>query len=345
MSGRFFDGERATDHPVTLTVRAAGLDIRSVDGRSAQHWPIEDISLSGGPEVDGTVTLSRPGYAARLLTNDADLLRRLAEYGGPRVPKRSPGARRRHVLALPVAVVAIVGLAIAFGLDRIPDLAAPWLPNRWTSAFGRTIESGLALDHRRCTAEPGLAHLRALVDRLARAADRQQPVSVAVIDDPVINALTLPGSRIVVMRGLIDQIGDPDELAGVLAHEMGHVMRRDPEVAMLRNLGLSAIASLLGIGGGSVNAPDLVSLSYSRSAEAAADEAAIRYLSAAGMSTDGLARFFARLQALEAKTGAAEAGWLATHPPTAKRRQHVSGEAGVPALDLADWSALKSVCG
>jgi len=189
--------------------------------------------------------------------------------------------------------------------------------------------------------------LHDLTRRLAQAAGIGRPVPITVVNDMTVNALTLSGGRIVVFRGLIARADDADEVAAVLGHEMGHVARYDPEAALLRELGFSAVLSMVGHGdaSGLRYGRNLLSLSYSREAETAADEAALRYLATAGMNPAGLARFFAVLDRLQGGADAAVIPWLATHPPTALRRQRAAiAASGGPAMDDADWWAVRRVC-
>src|SRR5690606_26348291 len=103
--------------------------------------------------------------------------------------------------------------------------------------------------------------------------------TVSVADDPQVNAFAAPGGRIVLLEGLLREAESPDEIAGVLAHEIGHVTERHPTAAALRLLGIQAL--LTGIfGDGSLASAAagagglLVALSYSRDDERTADRLA-----------------------------------------------------------------------
>ena len=81
------------------------------------------------------------------------------------------------------------------------------------------------------------------------------PLRPAVLRVRVPNAVALPGGRIYVFQGLIDKAESPDELAGVIGHEIGHVAHRDGTRAVLQSAGLSfLLGMLLGdfVGGGAV---------------------------------------------------------------------------------------------
>ncbi len=81
------------------------------------------------------------------------------------------------------------------------------------------------------------------------------PLKSAVVRRPEANAIALPGGHIYVFQGLIDKAETPDELAGVIAHEIGHVAHRDGTRSVLQAAGLSFLfGMLLGdfVGGGAV---------------------------------------------------------------------------------------------
>ena len=89
----------------------------------------------------------------------------------------------------------------------------------------------------------------------------------------------------------------------------------------------------------------LMSAAYTREAEAAADEFALRLLAAAGVGTAGLADFFDRIDGMDGDMP----GYLSTHPESAQRaareRQGAEGRPTSPALTDADWQALRAICG
>ncbi len=102
---------------------------------------------------------------------------------------------------------------------------------------------------------PGRAALDKLVGKLAAAAQLPFPLRVDVVRRSEPNAFALPGGHIYVYQGLIDRAQSPDELAGVLAHEMGHVAHRDGTRTVLQTAGLSFLfGMMLGdfVGGGAV---------------------------------------------------------------------------------------------
>jgi Zn-dependent protease with chaperone function len=155
-----------------------------------------------------------------------------------------------------------------------------------------------------------------------------------------------------VFEGLIDRARGPDELAGVIAHEIGHVAHRDGTRSLLQAAGLSFLfGMLLGdfTGGGLavIAARTVVQSAYSRDVEAAADIYGVGLMGKIG----GDARAFAAI--LDRIAGTIEPGVkiLADHPQTKDRVLAINAAAAAmpktfqPLLAPPDWAALKHICG
>jgi predicted Zn-dependent protease len=153
---------------------------------------------------------------------------------------------------------------------------------------------------------------------------------VSVINDPkTVNAFATPGGYLYVYTGLLLAADNEAEVAGVLAHEAGHVVGRHSARAMVNAYGLQAITQLaLGkdpgvaakiaaqlAGGG-------VMLAHGRSEETEADEYGARYAAAANYDPRGLITFFQKLQKLQGSTPGV-LKWLSTHPTNPERIQHL----------------------
>jgi predicted Zn-dependent protease len=201
-----------------------------------------------------------------------------------------------------------------------------------------------------CETPAGRAALDKLVERLSSVAQGRQPFRVVVVDWSLVNAFAAPGDQIVLTRGLIAKAGSPDEVAGVLAHEMGHGLELHPETGIVRALGLSAAIELMS-GGSSGTLANigvvLAQISYTRAAEREADAHALRLLKAASISQQGIIDFFTRVEKTE-RGDALQYEILRTHPQLGERRKLAETSArypSTPALSATEWQALKAICG
>jgi predicted Zn-dependent protease len=177
------------------------------------------------------------------------------------------------------------------------------------------------------------AFVKEISGKILPLAEKDRPGvtwTVAVIDDPkTVNAFATPGGYLYVYSGLLLAADDPAEVAGVLAHEAGHVVARHSARQMVNAMGIEAVTQIaLGENAGGTAqlaaalAGKTLLLAHSRSEELEADEFGARYASAAGYDPRGIATFFQKLEAEQGKTPAILT-WLSTHPPSAERIQKV----------------------
>ncbi len=172
-----------------------------------------------------------------------------------------------------------------------------------------------------------------------------------LLDSPIVNAFALPGGFVYISRGLMALAGDEAELAGVLGHEIGHVVARHSaqrqSQAMLANLGVGLLGAIAG-GESSQLAGTVAGLylrSYSRDQELEADMLGIRYLRRAGYDVNAMASFLERLRAnsqLESQIAGRSPDEVdnyditATHPRTVDRVQRAITLSGVSPNGLRD---------
>ncbi len=173
--------------------------------------------------------------------------------------------------------------------------------------------------------------LRALTDRMARALDLPE-IPVHVYEIAPVNGLAAPDGRIFITRGFLDRYRrgqvTAEELASVIAHELGHVALGHTRKRMIDFSGQNAVRVVLaGVlnrilpGIGALIASGLVSLlaaGLSRADEYAADEYAAALLTRAGIGTGPQKSLFAKLDRITGHGGGAPV-WLASHPATADR--------------------------
>jgi len=327
-----YDGRSAVRRHVHLSIEDGALHI----AETGDMVPLDRLRAAGEGKIERFGLADQPGWRIELI-GDVDpawraLLPRQEKHG--RLMDRF-GVWPVLILCGALAVVAIM----LFGMGT--RVAARAVPLSWEMSLGE-MASG-RLDESSCAGPAGRAALARLVGRLHPDGP---PVRVSVADLPIVNAVTLPGRQVILFRGLIDQARSPEEVAGVLAHEFGHVEHRDAMVALLRGYGLSLL--LGGVDGGAIT-QTLISNRYSRSDESAADAAGLEMLQHAHISPRGIATLFDRLGRME-PTGGATArlfALLSTHPLSADRRRmflEAPAAAASPALSPADWEALKTSC-
>ncbi|MEE8333288.1 MAG: M48 family metallopeptidase, partial [Alphaproteobacteria bacterium] len=256
-------------------------------------------------------------------------------------------------------VLAVALLAVGT-IHYLPRLIAPLIPATWEKALGDRVVEDIATlfgqlksgSGKTCDAASGRIVLDRLTARLTAKVKLPYHLNVLVLDIGIVNALATPGGNIVVFRELLTEAESPDEVAGIIAHEMGHVVARHPAQAVARDLGVSLIFNMLlgGFGGGAAGniGQTMLTSAYSRDAEREADAIAARLLRDAGITTAGFVAFLDRL-AKQAGSLEQAFSFISSHPPSAERaaatRAKTAQPSAAPALTDSEWNALRVICG
>lgn len=332
-----FDGHSGRRHAVTVAVTAAGLSIVPEDGTAATVPFAELERLPASPGGERLARRWRPGWRLDFAEGvPAELAARL-----PR-PARYGGWIDRFGLARVVVVCGLVSAGLVALVLTAPRWLAPLVPMAAERRIGDALVGDFA--ESTCHTPAGDAALAALVRRVDLPGS--EPVRPQVLKFGMVNAVALPGNRLVLFSGLLDDLKDPDAVAGVVAHELGHARKRHVMQAMLREFGLATL-----LAGASGAVPGQViqvgGLHYTREAEAEADAFARERLAAAAISPLPTAQFFDRIAAQE--PGGEWTAMLESHPASAARARAFRaalrpGQAYRPALTPAEWQALARIC-
>ncbi|HEY6025040.1 MAG TPA: M48 family metallopeptidase [Pseudolabrys sp.] len=361
-TGVYFDGVTSARHDVAVVLTPSGLQISSRDGRPFAEWRYDEIEGLSAP--DNVLRLGRHGSAAleRLeifdpaFAAEIDVRACLVDRTGS-LQRR----QRNRVIGWSVAATASLLMVAWFGVPAIAERLTPLLPAAVERKLGDAVDMQVRgmLDSRKgsasfdCGTAPSEAAGRAALDKMVRrletAGSLAPPLRTNVVRRDEANAVALPGGQVYVFRGLIAKADNADEVAGVIAHEIGHVAHRDGTKAVLQGAGLSFLfGMLLGdfVGGGAVvlAAKTVLQSSYSREAEAAADTYGADLMNKAGGDAHALATMLDKIG------GATEPGMkiLLNHPETKARVAAINrlgaGRAPTPFLDAGEWAALKQIC-
>jgi predicted Zn-dependent protease len=171
---------------------------------------------------------------------------------------------------------------------------------------------------------PETVRVRSIGQKLVAALPKQDfTYQFDVVQDATPNAFTIPGAHIYVNTGLLSFADNDDQLAGVIAHEIGHAYERHPAKGMTRQYGFDYVAGLLfkqnqnQLKDMAVKlAKEGVLTKFGRSDENQADEISFLLLKKTGYSQDGLLMFFKKLSKIETKQSIP---FLSSHPPTPER--------------------------
>jgi beta-barrel assembly-enhancing protease len=358
----YFDGETARDYPVTL--RRVGSNLEFIGERTAlTTWSIAGLHPIDPPVADQPFRIThddKPG--ARLIIRDQPFVDELLAQN----KHLHGGYSWRHLgQVLGWTAAGLAGLA-ALGyltMTVLPQQVAGLLPKSWRDSMGTQVVSQLTGTAKRCETAGSKAAVSAMVTALAEGGVELPPISIEIYDMGLVNAFAAPGGRIVLTRGLINEASNPDEVVGVLAHELGHSYHLHSEAQLVRLFGLQILVSAIsgGTSGDVVtSAAGLAAiLRYTRAAEVEADTFAREVMQKASIDTLGLKRFFEKMLKLEGGKPKLEnetpsaldriGNVFSTHPGTEERIKDIKplpeGQKPIVVMTEDQWQALRKACG
>jgi predicted Zn-dependent protease len=179
------------------------------------------------------------------------------------------------------------------------------------------------------------AYIQGLGSKIAATSERPDlNWTFTVLDDPVVNAMALPGGYIYVNRGILAHFNSEAELVSVLGHEIGHVTARHSVEQMSRaqlaqlGLGVAAIASeeFRQYAGLASQGLGILFLKFGRDDENQSDSLGLRYMTRAGYDPHEMPKVFATLDRVTESHGMrGTPEWLSTHPDPGNRIEKIEG--------------------
>lgn len=333
----------ATRHEVRLTIEASALHIRG-DGIE-RSYPLAGVKMASAV---GSLrrTLRLPDGGMCEVTDPAFVSDLEQRCGGSRAALLHRWEKSLTLVAAALVVTAlVVALFMRFGVPVLARQTAFALPPAVESGMGR--ESLAVLDHlftkpSKLGAERR-AELTALFSRVVAASGAPSGCRLEFRNGGAIgaNAFALPSGIVLITDQLIALARHDDEIAAILAHELGHVRGRHALRHVLQNSATGLIMAtltgdLVSITSLAATLPTaLVDASFSRGFEREADDAAIAWMKKAGVPPRRYAEILARLQAqLDSRTGEAfgkkhpARNYLSTHPDTGERIRRIMRDGG-----------------
>jgi Zn-dependent protease with chaperone function len=347
----YFDGTSSRRRTVTLHF-ADRLEI-SADGSTLGAWAYADIRRADSPS--GTLRLSSVGAPAlaRLEIREAAVAASLVARCD-RIDENNPGRRGAAVIVgWSLAAAVSIVLVVLFGVPLAADRLTPLVPEAFERRLGDVADGQVKtlFGAKVCDDAAGQLAFAKLVNALREAAGMDTSVQSGVLGTPVPNAFALPGGKVYLFNGLLAKAENADEIAGVLAHELGHLRHRDNMRSLIHNGGTSFLIGLLfgdvtGSAAVIFASRTLVTASHSREAEQNADSFAIDVMHKLGRPSKPAGELLFRVTGKEGDKGLSI---LSSHPLTEDRLARMTREdrpaSGPPLLTAEEWRSLKSICG
>lgn len=359
-TAHYLDGRTATRHRVTITVTPTTLQILT-SGGDIKQWPYdqirqtqggyngEPVRLEFGPEPAEAIVISTPA----LLTSIQKAAPAIAQHF------HNPSWRKTRLRWTFCAALGVVLLTVGLYRWGIPGMAAvatPYVPLAWEETLGQQVIEHLAPEARQCRDPDRLRKLNHVVQALvATRPTSPYRIRLSVVDAPEINAFAAPGGQVVILRGLLEQTDSPEQLAGVLAHELQHVYQQHSTRAIIEQTAstflLTAVSGDVsgGLAWGLEGARTMGSLHYSRTHETEADIEGLRMMQAARLDPAAMIAFYEVMQK-NVRDHAGPPDFLSSHPDMGERLARLLTLAGPPPAQARtllageDWKDIRTLC-
>ena len=243
----------------------------------------------------------------------------------PSLPERNDNVshqqplREFFVLMAGVVVFVLIGY---WALGLVVDVAVDYLsPEQEAELFPKL---GIDWDLGEESMPKEQARLQHLVEALKPCLSLPYPITVSLVKSDAINAMALPGGKMVVFSGILDAVSSTNGLMFVLAHELGHFKNRDQLRLMGRGIVLSILA-MLAFGGDSgfsdilASTINLRTAKYSQSRESKADHTALQALQCHFGHVGGATELFETLQSQEERHAFGFSHYFSSHPELQQR--------------------------
>ena len=338
----YLDGRTAVRRRAKVCLTRTGLRIVLEKGESL-FWPFEAIRQSKSFYGKEQIRLERGGDTPEILQVPGSIFMRKLKEVSPewRGQFRAPTRRKKLAAMVLASIAGAVGVTAGlyfWGIPTVASFLTPHIPVAWEEQLGQSVVETLAPAEKRCLNPARAQKLERILKMLISSAS-PSPYSfrVMVVNFPAVNAFAAPGGTIVIFHGLLERTRTAEELAGVLAHEMQHILRRHATRALLQQLSMklilaAATGDATGLAYGLEGASALGMLKYNRENEEEADREAVRMLIAAGIDPRGLPAFFETLQREDQKSLKLPA-YFSTHPELKERILRLK------ALTAGRWTA------
>ena len=354
MRARYADGRAAITVDVDCEIDIRTDVLVAKMGETAHEWRYNQIARSD--DGNGRIILKRkPDTGERLIFEpESEEMLRLA--APDLFTQQAHGVEQPRIVIGVVAAAWSLAAAFLVGVPMAAGPVASVVPPQYRAQIADISWSQVNAFTQYCDDSDEAARiLNEMSYRIMEASDvrGRDEIWITIVDAPFPNAFALPDDSIVVTDDLIALAEHPDELTGVLAHEIAHIERNHVMKNIIRQVGAGVFFDVVfgGAGAGqaiAIASVNLAGLRYSRADEEDADARGLDYLEAAGIDSAGIARLFDRFEALNAEQSGELPTLLSSHPATTARAEaaRARSRSGLqPSLTDAEWRTVRQACG
>ena len=366
-AARYQDGQVATLREALCVIDLASdpVMLAILDARTREiidRWPADDCHLLHSRMMELRIANHQRPVGARLAVTGIENMRAALNVL-PKLPhhQRADAWKQARIVTMATAALLSVIVAYLYGIPLLADRLVTLFPPEWEEKIGATADAQIEASltdgqgYDLCDTDPESVANKAIARFAALAfagLDSPFDPTVTVVRSDVPNAFALPGGRTYYLSSLIQASRTPDEFAGVLAHELGHVYHRHGMQGLISTstTGLLVgfiLGDLTGLSVAGAVGASLIDTRFSRQSETQADTFAARTAHRLGFSAAGLVDLLDRVASDDAFSKAM--ALFSNHPLTAERRAALAAldphDPGTqPAFTATEWEAIRNMC-
>ena len=326
----FYDGQTAQPHTVQIEVLANGLEVIFSD-RPSEIWTYGNFRQTEGFHSGELVRFEKNDtFGQALVIDDVQILEVIRERD-PTSNFHNPRLRRYRVPLVGFSLISIVftvwllyGYILPVFIDGIARIA----PVAWEESLGRSVVAYIAPKEDRCQDEIYTEVFDEIAGRLIAPTNLPYTFRIYVVNDAQVNAYALPGGYMAITTGFLKRVKSAEQIAGVIAHEMQHVVQRHGTRAVLQEMSTRTLIAAISGGGEGLDyvldgAALVGALRFSRDHESSADIEGMKMILDANIDPKGMVEAFEILLEI---TGDMPDGlvYASTHPLTKNRIRSLS---------------------
>lgn len=365
ITARYFDGISSKPYSLDVHIHDAYIELFDTEtGIQLDIWHKGDVKLLIQTGAQTNVKLShfdKPD--ARLIILDQtgrDILKKW-------LPKESYPKHYEPSNASSLVGYGIITAIILYGLYISFPFITNWIayqvPQSWEQQMGDSFYADIQESMTICEIKDTSAEksLNKIVETLSATHNNRVEYQVSIVASKQVNAFALPGNKILLMDGLLQKAQSPDEIAAVLAHEIGHVHKRHVVYSLVKGQAISILLAILTgndnslITSSSEVLASIANLHNNRAHEYEADNFAVELMNKAQLDNKSVYKLLEILKGQEKEIEILKnvPEFLLSHPDTEKRIQNVKKlisqapkktYTSKPILNDKEWGGLKSAC-
>ncbi len=353
----FYDGQSANKNTARVLIQSDGLLIKS-EKKEDILWQYEDIRQNEEVYSDRETHLVNQNHPNKKLIIDEPHFLSVVKKIIPTIrfydPPRLISLRRIALFGV-LLLLFLIPFSYFVLIPAFSEIVAKRIPVSFEERLSTPYLTMLVPLESRCSGNKNYQKIEEIFKTLtATIPESEYDFKLYIVKSDIVNAFALPGGHIVLYSGLLQHTDRPEQVAGVLAHEIQHITNRHGTESLVRDYSLGVLLSLITNDTRTVEqtvglAKYLGLMNYSRENESEADAGGMKMLEDAGIDPEGMVEFF---EILNKQSGDVPDSlkYFSTHPQTedriSKLKEMSRGMNYKPAsiYSKKEWEEIKTVC-